>query len=104
MAFIFDPEENEAPRREKERPSKRRKTARRAAIAGGDDEDEESSASSWFAPLLDGAESAACVKRRERLLDENWAKVDARIQVRCYGLGGCWMDLSERANVMRRIS
>lgn len=94
MAFIFDPEENEAPRRDKERPSKRRKTARRAAIAGDDDEDEESSAS-WFAPLLDGAESAACVKRRERLLEENWAKVDTRIQVRCYDLGGCRKDLNE---------
>lgn len=79
VAFIFDPEETEAPRRDKERPPKRRKTARRAAIAGDEDEDEESSAS-LFAPLLDGAESAACVKRRERLLEENWAKVDARIQ------------------------
>lgn len=94
MAFIFDPEENEAPRRDRERPSKRRKTARRATIAGDDDEDEESSAS-WFAPLLDGAESAACVRRRERLLEENWAKVDARIQVSCYNLGGCETGLNE---------
>ncbi|UKZ73176.1 hypothetical protein TrVFT333_000817 [Trichoderma virens FT-333] len=79
VAFIFDPEENEAPRRERDRPSKRRKTARRAAALEGDDEDEESSAS-WFAPLLNGAESAACVQRREKLLEENWAKIDARIQ------------------------
>ncbi|UKZ46589.1 hypothetical protein TrVGV298_000794 [Trichoderma virens] len=79
VAFVFDPEENEAPRRERDRPSKRRKTGRRAAVDERDEEDEESSAS-WFAPLLNGAESAACVQRRERLLEENWAKIDARIQ------------------------
>lgn len=78
VAFIFNPEENEAPRRD--RPSKRRKTARSAAVAEDEEEDEEG-ASSWFAPLLNGAESPACVQRREKLLGENWAMVDARIQV-----------------------
>lgn len=80
VAFIFDPEENEAPRRDRDRPAKRRKTARRAAVAEDDEEDDESSAS-WFSPLLNGTESAACVQLRERLLEENWAKIDARIQV-----------------------
>lgn len=75
MAFIFNPEEDEPPRRE--RPPKRRKTARRSAVAEDDEEDEERS--SWFAPLL--GESMACVRRRERLLEKNWAMVDARIQV-----------------------
>ncbi|KAL7810476.1 origin recognition complex subunit 3 N-terminus domain-containing protein [Trichoderma aethiopicum] len=74
VAFIFNPEEDEPPRRE--RPPKRRKTARRSAVAEDDEEDEERS--SWFAPLL--GESMACVRRRERLLEENWAMVDARIQ------------------------
>ncbi|KAL7824219.1 origin recognition complex subunit 3 N-terminus domain-containing protein [Trichoderma gracile] len=77
VAFIFNPEEDEPPRRE--RPTKRRKTARRSAAAEGDEEDEDGlRSSSWFAPLL--GESTACVRRRERLLEENWAMVDARIQ------------------------
>ncbi|KAH6604715.1 hypothetical protein Trco_006422 [Trichoderma cornu-damae] len=79
VAFIFNPEENEAPRRE--RPSKRRKTGgRRAAVAEGQDEEDGETPSSWFGPLLGGAESPACVQQRERLLGENWAMVDARIQ------------------------
>ncbi|KAL7799154.1 origin recognition complex subunit 3 N-terminus domain-containing protein [Trichoderma ceciliae] len=78
VAFIFNPEENEAPRRE--RPSKRRKTARRAAVAEDEEDEDEEISSSWFTPLLNGAESPACVQLRERLLGESWAMVDARIQ------------------------
>ncbi|KAL6878664.1 origin recognition complex subunit 3 N-terminus domain-containing protein [Trichoderma novae-zelandiae] len=84
VAFIFSPEEEEPPRRE--RPLKRRKTARRSAVAEDEDEDDGEEdedglrPSSRFAPLLNGAESAACVRRRERLLEESWAMVDARIQ------------------------
>ncbi|PTB36967.1 uncharacterized protein TrAFT101_007175 [Trichoderma asperellum] len=78
VAFIFNPEENEAPRRE--RPSKRRKTAKRAAAIENEAQQDEDSSSSWFTPLLSGAESMACVQRRQRLLDENWAVVDARIK------------------------
>lgn len=81
MAFIFNPEENEAPRRE--RPSKRRKTAKRAAAIENEAQQDDDSSSSWFTPLLSGAESMACVQRRQRLLDENWAVVDARIKVSC---------------------
>lgn len=81
MAFIFNPEENEAPRRE--RPSKRRKTAKRAAEIEDEAEHDEESSSSWFTPLLSGAESMVCVQRRERLLEENWAVIDARIKVLC---------------------
>jgi origin recognition complex subunit 3 len=79
VAFIFNPEEDEPPRRE--RPPKRRKTARRSAVAEDDEEDEDGGlrSSSWFAPLL--GESMACARRRERLLEESWAMVDARIQV-----------------------
>ncbi|TFB03827.1 Origin recognition complex subunit 3 [Trichoderma ghanense] len=77
VAFVFNPEEDEPPRRE--RPPKRRKTARRSAIAEEEEEeDEDGLRSSWFAPLL--GESVACVRRRERLLEENWGRVDARIQ------------------------
>ncbi|EGR47629.1 uncharacterized protein TRIREDRAFT_4366 [Trichoderma reesei QM6a] len=78
VAFIFNPEEDEPPRRE--RPPKRRKTARRSAVAEDDEEDEDGGlrSSSWFAPLL--GESMACARRRERLLEESWAMVDARIQ------------------------
>ncbi|KAL7922652.1 origin recognition complex subunit 3 N-terminus domain-containing protein [Trichoderma austrokoningii] len=78
VAFIFNPEENEAPRRE--RPSKRRKTAKRAAAIENEAGQDEESSSSWFTPLLSGAESMACVRRRERLLEENWAVIDARIK------------------------
>jgi origin recognition complex subunit 3 len=49
-------------------------------------EEDEESPLSWFTPLLSGAESLACVQRRERLLGENWAVVDARIQVLMYNL------------------
>lgn len=81
MAFIFNPEENEAPRRE--RPAKRRKTAKKAAAIEDEAENGEENPSSWFTPLLSGAESMACVRRRERLLEENWAVIDARIKVLC---------------------
>lgn len=81
MAFIFNPEENEAPRRE--RPSKRRKTAKRAAAIENEAEQDEENASLWFSPLLSGAEEMACVQRRERLLEESWAVIDARIKVLC---------------------
>ncbi|KAM0255415.1 hypothetical protein ACHAQJ_005783 [Trichoderma viride] len=80
VAFIFNPEESEAPRRE--RPSKRRKTTKRAAVAEDEGEEDGENPSSLFTPLLSGAESLACVQRRERLLGENWAVVDARIQAR----------------------
>ncbi|EHK45254.1 uncharacterized protein TrAtP1_003503 [Trichoderma atroviride] len=78
VAFIFNPEENEAPRRE--RPPKRRKTAKRAAAIENEAEQDGESSSLWFTPLLSGAEGMACVRRRERLLEENWAVIDARIK------------------------
>ncbi|KAL6906819.1 origin recognition complex subunit 3 N-terminus domain-containing protein [Trichoderma evansii] len=78
VAFIFNPEENDAPRRE--RPAKRRKTAKKAAAIEDEAEHDEENQSSWFTPLLSGAESMACVQRRERLLEENWAVIDARIK------------------------
>ncbi|KAH8129533.1 hypothetical protein ACSS6W_006597 [Trichoderma asperelloides] len=78
VAFIFHPEENEAPR--KERPPKRRKTAKRASAIENEAQQDEDSSSPWFTPLLSGAESMACVQRRQRLLDENWAVIDARIR------------------------
>jgi origin recognition complex subunit 3 len=81
VAFIFNPEENEAPRRE--RPSKRRKTAKRAAEIENEAEQDQEDSSLWFTPLLSGAEGMACVRRRERLLEENWAVIDARIKVLC---------------------
>lgn len=81
MAFIFDPEENEAPRRE--RPPKRRKTAKRATAIENEAGQDEESSSLWFTPLLSGLEGMACVRRRERLLEENWAVIDARIKVLC---------------------
>lgn len=81
MAFIFNPEENEAPRRE--RPPKRRKTAKRASATENEAGQDEENSPLWFTPLLSGAEGMACVRRRERLLEEKWAVIDARIKVLC---------------------
>ncbi|KAM0483516.1 hypothetical protein ACHAPX_002007 [Trichoderma viride] len=78
VAFIFNPEDSEAPRRE--RPPKRRKTTKRAAAIENEAEQDGENSPLWFTPLLSGAESMACVRRRERLLEENWAVIDARIK------------------------
>ncbi|PON21656.1 origin recognition complex subunit 3 [Trichoderma gamsii] len=78
VAFIFNPEENEAPRRE--RPPKRRKTAKRASATENEAGQDEENSPLWFTPLLSGAEGMACVRRRERLLEEKWAVIDARIK------------------------
>lgn len=100
MAFVFNPEENEAPRRE--RPAKRRKTAKRAAAIEDEAEQDEESSSLWFTPMLGGAESMACVRRRERLLEGNWAVIDARIKVIMHRPN--WNDLNKIADEMDRIS
>lgn len=47
---------------------------------------EETAAKSLFVPLMDGTEDEGCVRGRERLFEESWSRVEARIKVG-FGLG-----------------
>ncbi|KAK5987306.1 Origin recognition complex subunit 3-like protein [Cladobotryum mycophilum] len=77
VAFIFDPEKSEDVKRE--RPSKRRRVARKTSKLDEEDEDESDEAS-LFVSLLNGTESPECVQLRQRLFQESWGMIDARIQ------------------------
>ncbi|PWI65168.1 hypothetical protein PCL_07345 [Purpureocillium lilacinum] len=72
VAYIFDPDDDETHR---ERPSKRRRVTKQAKRTSAANE-----AEPLFVPLLNGKESAASVRLRQRLYEESWAKVDARLQ------------------------
>ena len=80
VAYIFDPDDDETHR---ERPSKRRRVSKQAKSTSAANEAEPP-----FVPLLNGKESAASVRLRQRLYEESLAKVDARLQVRLYGVSG----------------
>ncbi|KAM3524438.1 hypothetical protein NHJ13051_004559 [Beauveria bassiana] len=77
VAYIFNPADGAAAR-----PAKRRRVSRKGAKSKGSNLGSSLAAlgSSLFVPLLNGAESAACVQERHRLYEESWAKVDSRIQ------------------------
>ncbi|UNI15075.1 Origin recognition complex subunit 3 [Purpureocillium takamizusanense] len=72
VAYVFDPDDGETHR---ERPSKRRRVSKQTKRTSAASE-----AEPLFVPLLNGKESAACVRLRQRLYEESWAKVDARLQ------------------------
>ncbi|KAJ6445690.1 Carbamoyl-phosphate synthase arginine-specific large chain [Purpureocillium lavendulum] len=73
VAYIFDQDDDETRR---ERPSKRRRVSKQAKKISAAPEEAES----LFVPLLSGKESAECVRLRQRLYEDSWAKVDARLQ------------------------
>ncbi|KAM3499200.1 hypothetical protein MY10362_007520 [Beauveria mimosiformis] len=77
VAYIFNPADGAAAR-----PAKRRRVSRKGAKSKGSNLGSSLAAlgSSLFVPLLNGAESAACVQERHRLYEDSWAKVDSRIQ------------------------
>ncbi|KAM3450602.1 hypothetical protein MY3296_005973 [Beauveria thailandica] len=77
VAYIFNAADGAAAR-----PAKRRRVSRKSAKSKGSNIGSSLAAlgSSLFVPLLNGAESAACVQERHRLYEESWAKVDSRIQ------------------------
>lgn len=82
-ALIFDPDEDHANNETHEqqssrsqRPVKRRRVSKKAAGADA----AASEAVSYFVPLLNGAETASCVKLREELFQRSWSDVESRIQ------------------------
>ncbi|PMB73055.1 Origin recognition complex subunit 3 [Beauveria bassiana] len=77
VAYIFNPADGAAAR-----PAKRRRVSRKGAKSKGSNLGSSLAAlgSSLFVPLLNGAESVACVQERHRLYEESWARVDSRIQ------------------------
>ncbi|KND90156.1 Origin recognition complex subunit 3 [Tolypocladium ophioglossoides CBS 100239] len=72
VAYVFDPDEDDARR---QRPAKRRRVSKQAR-RNPDVHDLEP----LFVPLLNGAEKPEAVRLRQRLFEESWAKVDGRIQ------------------------
>lgn len=72
-----------------ERPSKRRRTSAKSAPPqkavperdGDGDQADSTRPSSLFVPLLNGLESAECVRLRERLFEESWGRSETRVQV-----------------------
>ena len=79
-AYVFDPDE-EAP---KERPSKRRRVSKKGTSSSRGGEPDRS----LFVPLMDGTEREESVRGRERLFEECWSRVEARIKVWLGSLGG----------------
>lgn len=80
VAFVFDPDADEADHHE--RPSKRRRLLKQSPRVAEDDDE----GTSHFVPLLNGAESAECVRARERLFHLSWETVHERIRVREHDL------------------
>lgn len=79
VAYIFHPEDSAAPAR----PTKRRRVSKKGTKAQESNEGSSISAlgALLFVPLLNGAESGACVRQRYQLYEESWAMVHNRIQV-----------------------
>ncbi|TQV95700.1 origin recognition complex subunit [Cordyceps javanica] len=77
VAYIFGATDSAATR-----PSKRRRVSKKGTKSNRSNDGSSLSAlgSSLFVPLLNGAESAACVHERYRLYEESWAKVNNRIE------------------------
>ncbi|PHH89036.1 hypothetical protein CDD83_6733 [Cordyceps sp. RAO-2017] len=73
VAYIFNPDEDEV---RGERPSKRRRVSKEAKRTEAPADE----AGSLFVPLLNGAEKAECVRLRQQLFEESWARIDGRIQ------------------------
>ncbi|KAJ6783865.1 hypothetical protein PWT90_05493 [Aphanocladium album] len=78
VAYIFSPEGGAAAAR----PAKKRRVSKTGAKGKGSNNGSSLAGlgSSLFVPLLNGAESAACVQQRHRLYEQSWTKVNTRIQ------------------------
>jgi origin recognition complex subunit 3 len=80
-AFVFNPlGEDETPAR----PLKRRKvtsgSSSKKVSRTQEPESPSTPAETTFVPLVDGKESAACVRRREELFESAWSRIDGQIQ------------------------
>ena len=82
-AYIFDPDEAEDQDHQQQRPSKKRRVGskRRSSAKSAGAWESSQQAQTTFVPLLNGAERPEFVQLREKLYEESWAKIDARIQV-----------------------
>ncbi|KAL2756413.1 hypothetical protein ACRALDRAFT_1081719 [Sodiomyces alcalophilus JCM 7366] len=88
-AYIFRPQgQDQAGQPSTERPSKRRRTSTKTTPPApksvperdGDGEADSNGPSSLFVPLLNGLESADCVRLREKLFTESWGRNETRVQ------------------------
>ncbi|KAI9172056.1 Origin recognition complex subunit 3 [Paramyrothecium foliicola] len=71
VAYIFDPDEDEA---RHERPQKRRRVSKQAQRTAADSEPPE-----LFVPLLSGAEQERFTQLRQTLFSSNWVMIEQRL-------------------------